>query len=79
MFWNKKTKDRTAKCQERTLKLAMLSTKLSLLFVVVAIWVGDHNANSEILFKTAVSFFLIAMACFFILVLALVYNKIKLK
>lgn len=82
MFWNKKPKDHAAKCQERALKFGILSTKLSLILAVVTVWIneGPHSAPyAEFIFKGALTFFLIALACFFILALGLVYNKIKLK
>lgn len=77
MFWNKKKDD---KCAERAMKFGILSTKLSLLLTVITVWVNngpDSAPYAEFVFKGALTFFLIALACFFVLLLDYIYKKTK--
>ncbi len=78
MFWDKK--DKKSECTERALSVGVASTKISLIFTLATVWISQYMPYSpvgEVIWNLALSFALVAMACFFILLLHFIYKRTK--
>jgi len=84
MFWNKKSKKTSTDWRDLTLRTGIFSTLVSLVLAISTLWLASEMYDGprffqlqQHIFMGAVTFFLIALACFFILALLFISKKIK--